>query len=294
MNGRIGCLLFVSVVLLVSAQPTQAGCIDPTRLAHSTVSITRYFDDAEREASRELAGVRGTGWFLSPAMIVTAEHVTAGMNLSVEDWKPIEVVDGAGRQSVAARIRRLAGSQSEKLAVIELQNAVSTARSVEIRRKPLAPEEEVMTFAYPEGRLQPVGGRFVRFGDSGKLAGLALLEMYEGENRLVIDHGASGAPVIDCDGRVAAVISNVFTQRIVFAAREIRISTAWGMPNVVSVPVQALDDTPGAEETTKDIAGGPTGSRSLSIADNTPVDQQRPNSITDDRLFAIGKSHGSP
>lgn len=87
-----------------------------------------------------------------------------------------------------------------------------------------------------------MGGRFVRFGDDGKLAGMALLEFYEGENRLVIDHGASGAPVIDCDGRVAAVISNVFTQSIVWASRQIRISTAWGMPNVVSVPVQALDE----------------------------------------------------
>jgi hypothetical protein len=39
-----------------------------------------------------------------------------------------------------------------------------------------------------------------------------------------------------------AIVSNVFTQSIYWADREIRISTAWGMPNVVSVPVQALDD----------------------------------------------------
>ena len=66
--------------------------------------------------------------------------------------------------------------------------------------------------------------------------------MYEGDDRLVIDHGASGAPVVDCDGRVAAVVSNVFTQSLVWACRQIRSSTAWGMPNVVSVPVLALDD----------------------------------------------------
>jgi hypothetical protein len=86
-----------------------------------------------------------------------------------------------------------------------------------------------------------VEGRFVRFGHDGKLAGMALLEVYEGEDRLVIDNGASGAPVIDCDGRVAAVISNVFTQSIHWGYREIRFSTAWGMPNVVSIPVQVLD-----------------------------------------------------
>jgi hypothetical protein len=48
--------------------------------------------------------------------------------------------------------------------------------------------------------------------------------------------------VVDCNGRVAAVVSNVFTQSIHWAQREIRISTAWGTPNVVSVPVQALDE----------------------------------------------------
>jgi hypothetical protein len=71
---------------------------------------------------------------------------------------------------------------------------------------------------------------------------MALLELFEGENRLVIDHGASGAPVVDCEGRVAAVVSNVFTQSIQWASREIRYTTAWGMPNVVSVPVDALPD----------------------------------------------------
>ena len=57
------------------------------------------------------------------------------------------------------------------------------------------PEEQVMTLAYPAGRPRLVGGRFVRLGDGGKLAGMRPLEMYEGENRLVIDHGTSGALV---------------------------------------------------------------------------------------------------
>jgi hypothetical protein len=87
-----------------------------------------------------------------------------------------------------------------------------------------------------------VGGRFVRIEeDDSKLAGMALLELYEGENRLVIDHGASGAPVVDCAGRVAAVVSFVFTQTIAGFSHPIRVSTAWGMPNVVSVPTSTLD-----------------------------------------------------
>jgi hypothetical protein len=100
----------------------------------------------------------------------------------------------------------------------------------------------VATLAYPAGRRQLVQGRFVRFGDGGKLSGMALLELFEGENRLIIDHGASGAPVVDCEGRVAAVVSNVFTLSFQWAYREIRYTTAWGMPNVVSVPIDALPD----------------------------------------------------
>jgi hypothetical protein len=104
------------------------------------------------------------------------------------------------------------------------------------------PEEQVVTIVYPEGFPHFVRGRFVQFGAGERLGGTALLEMYEGDDRLVIDHGASGAPVVDCEGRVAAVISNVFTQSLQWASRRIRISTAWGTPNVVSVPVQALQD----------------------------------------------------
>jgi len=242
MRGRIGCRLLVLFGVLANTW-ANAACVDPAQLAHSTVSLMRHFDEGERGAHPGLIGIRGTGWFLSPTTIVTAEHVTAAMKLSEEEWKPLEIMVGDSSQSIAARIQRLAGGTPERLAVIELQRAASDARSVAIRKEPLVPEEQVMTLAYPAGRPHLVGGRFVRFGDGGKLAGMALLEMYEGENRLVIDHGASGAPVVDCDGRVAAVVTNVFTQSFMWASREIRISTAWGMPNVVSVPVQTLDES---------------------------------------------------
>ena len=66
--------------------------------------------------------------------------------------------------------------------------------------------------------------------------------MYDGDNRLVLDHGASGAPVLDCQGRVVAVVSNLFTQTMQFLSSAIRISTAWGQANVVSVPIQVLKD----------------------------------------------------
>jgi len=56
----------------------------------------------------------------------------------------------------------------------------------------------------------------------------------------VIDYGASGAPVFDCEGRVAAVISTVITQILSTPFGNRRVSTPWGSPNVISIQTQPL------------------------------------------------------
>jgi hypothetical protein len=239
MRGRT-CPVLIFLLLLSSQSRADTACVDPAHLAHSTIGITRYFDEAERNALSDVVGIHGTAWFQSPTTIVTAAHVASGMKLSTQEWKSLKLEDGADSQSISVRIRRLAGGHAEKLAVLELQTAISTARSAAIRMSPLVPEDRVVTFAYPNQRLRTVAGRFVQYGDNGRLAGTALFEIYEGDNRLVIDHGASGAPVFDCEGRVAAVISTVITQILSTPFGNKRVSTAWGSPNVVSVPIQQL------------------------------------------------------
>ena len=174
--------------------------------------------------------------------MVTVEHVATAMGLSNQSWKRVDILEGENKQSIDVRILRLAGSHSEKIAVLELRTAFSGARGLQIRLEPLAPEERIVSLAYPGSRLRLVGGQFAEYGHSDGLAGTALLEMYDGNDRLVLDHGASGAPVLDCQGRVVAVVSNIFTQTMHFLSRAIRISTAWGSPNVVSVPIQVLRD----------------------------------------------------
>jgi len=239
MRGRT-CSALIFLLLLSAQSSAETACVDLAQLAHSTVGITRYFDEAERNAQPDVVGIHGTAWFQSPTTIVTAAHVASGMKLSTQEWKSLKLEDGADSQSIFVRIRRLAGGHAEKLAELELQTAVSNARSVAIRMSPLVPEDRVVTFAYPNQRLRVVAGRFVHYPDNGRLAGTALFEIYEGDNRLVIDHGASGAPVFDCEGRVAAVISTVITQTLATPFGEMRIPTPWGSPNVVSVPVQQL------------------------------------------------------
>jgi Trypsin-like peptidase domain len=233
---------YVLILTLFASVQSRADttCIDSALLAHSTVGITRYFDDAERAAQPDLLGIQGTGWFRSPTSLVTVEHVVAAMGLSTEDWKILTIQDGADSHSISVRLQRVAGAGPEKLAVLELQTAVSTARSVPIRLSPLVPDDRIVTLAYPNRQPRSVTGRFVQYATEGRLAGTGLLEMYEGNNRLVIDHGASGAPVFDCEGRIAAVISTVITQIFRTPFGEQRISTAWGTPNVVSVPIREL------------------------------------------------------
>ena len=57
---------------------------------------------------------------------------------------------------------------------------------------------------------------------------------------LEAEHGASGAPVIDCAGRAVAVVSTIITQTISLPTGAVRVSTAWQTPNVVSIPAEAL------------------------------------------------------
>jgi trypsin-like peptidase len=234
------CLL--SALILVGASSgSEASCVDPSTLVRSTVSITREFSEHERRAAPGVLGIRGTGWFLSPRQVVTAGHVADAMRLSTEDWKEIEVRERESKMSVPARILRIAGSAAEKIAVIEIRGSLPDTVALRVRTGPLVPEERLLSVAYPNGQLRFASGRFAEYGSTGTLSGTALLEMHDGSNRLVLDHGASGAPVLDCEGRVVAVVSTLITQTLALPTGPVRVSTAWQVPNVLSIPAEVLN-----------------------------------------------------
>lgn len=239
--------LSVLLVLLALPAGATAACVDPSTLVRSTVNVTREFGADERKEAPAILGIRGTGWFLSPRLIVTAAHVADAMRLSTQDWKEIELRERDRAEAIPARVLRLAGVQDEKMAVIELKVAFPGAAALPVRTEPLVPEERLVSLAYPNGELRFAGGRFAEYGTGDRRAGMALIEMHDGNDRLVLDHGASGAPVLDCAGRVVAVVSTLITQTLALPTGTVRVSTAWQTPNVLSIPADVLNGVSRAE-----------------------------------------------
>jgi Trypsin-like peptidase domain len=229
-------------MLIVACSRIEAACIDPSTFVQSTMSIARHFNEEERKALPGVVGIRGTAWFLSSRLLVTAAHVAEAMHLSADEWKDVEMRNGEGKRSLSVRVLHLAGRNAEKIAVLELRSEIPNAAVLQRRAEPLIADEQVVGIAYPDNQLRFAGGRFVQEGDNDKFAGSALFEMYDGNDRLVLDHGASGAPVLDCDGRVVAVVTTLITRTMNFLSNVIRISTAWQSPNVVAIPIQVLKD----------------------------------------------------
>src|SRR5262249_11674539 len=178
-------------------------------------------------------------------LLVTAGHVAESMGLSSANWKEVEAAQGSREEHLQLRLGKVAGPHVEKIAVIELKEAFRGAEPLAVRRDALTAGESVFSLGYPGNHLRIASGRFMKNGDDTRFDGLSLFELVDGSDRLALDHGASGAPVVDCQGRIAAVVSNVLTATISFMPQPIRVSTAWGSANVAAVPITVLEDRPG-------------------------------------------------
>jgi hypothetical protein len=238
--GRVVALQALQFVFMPAAFAANGACVGPAALSNSVVSITRHFTEEERKSDPTLLGVRGTGWFLSSRTLATAAHVAESMALSQTDWKEVDLGEGTQEKHFQVRLRKILGPGVEKISILELKESFSGAQPLSIRSEPLATGETVYSLGYQGNQLRIASGHFVREGDEARLAGTDLFELSDGDDRLALDHGASGAPVLDCEGRVVAVVSNVFAKTISFMSQAIRVSTAWGSPNVAAIPASAL------------------------------------------------------
>ncbi|WP_457108095.1 trypsin-like peptidase domain-containing protein [Methylobacterium sp. P5_C11] len=262
----IGLVLIPLFVVLdgrvVRAETQQSGgsCVDPSRAARAVVSITRYFSEPQRDGRGEVVGERATAWFYtSPRLLVTAAHFAIGF--PDEGWHEAELRQSAheGEPEVTARVqvrvtvkgrisegpKRGPGSTglADDVAIMELHDPFPNATVLDVQPTAPAHDDPVLVLGYPEGQMQAARGIVRQAAESaGRYTGLALLEV-QGANRLLLDHGASGAPVLDCGkGAVVAVLNGLLTSPpLLFLPRgHAAIPTPWGSPTNTAVPASTL------------------------------------------------------
>src|SRR3954454_23708910 len=142
-----------------------AACDDRSIASHAAVGITRLFDESEKQ---QLAGVAGSGWFLTPRLLVTVAHVAEGMRLSGSEWKSIQLRDEDAFERADVRLQRIIGGGPEKIALIEIASELRGIRPLPVRKEPLIADEPVVSRAYVPDRVRTAGGRFVEYGTEGR------------------------------------------------------------------------------------------------------------------------------
>ncbi len=201
---------------------------------------------------------RSTAWpapagFLAPACWSPWRMSRRGCVLSEREWKPVAFREGDAVETIDVRLQRIAGEGREKIALIETAAPLTSARPLALRKEPLTADEPVISRAYRSDRAHTAQGRFVEYSKHWKFAGGALFEIYDGDDRMALDYGASGAPVLDCAGRVVAVVANLLTQTIL---GQVRVSTAWSMPNVLTCRFRSCTTRPTSRAALKSLVLG--------------------------------------
>ena len=223
-------------------------CIDKESSAQSVAAITRYsplYDDPHVATVFGIQG--GSIWFLKEDEPVLALHVAKSLGLSDGEWIPVEIYQNEPdakiyrHQTIRARLLRTITWGLDGLAVLKLEEPFQGARPLEIRAEPLKPGEKIITPAYPGGFLELTTGYFL--GNDFTLSNERKEGSYAIEidgNRLALDIGASGAPVLDCTGQVVAAVSAQF---YLVSENGLEEATRRGQKTNVAIPVTILTDS---------------------------------------------------
>ncbi len=164
-------LMMILVFMMVIAPCARAedACIDPSTLAATTVSITRYFT-ANEKPRPSLDGYRATAWFYrSTRYLVSIAHfVDDPPVLPRGEWRNIDVRQRDVTVEVSARLLAVVRALPEGLALFELREPFPNARTLKLRERPLSRNEPVRSIAYLDG-LRFAKGRFAEIAGSGDI-----------------------------------------------------------------------------------------------------------------------------
>ncbi len=246
--------ILITIVLLFLVTHVCSAEAETPKHADRVVRITQYYTPAEKAAAG-IDGRSGTGWFCgSSKHLITIGHMVTDPALPRKEWTEVEIShcpDGTmgtyKTHRVMVRLADLIDTPGEDIGVIELQKPLFDVKPISVSKDALTPGSQSYCFGFTDGTLRHAGGTFHRIGkdeDSPELNDFGLFEMFEDNDRLALDHGASGAPVLNAKGEVIAVLAIVKTGEVkmINGIEPMRISTAWGTPNQAAtlIPKQLI------------------------------------------------------
>ena len=134
----MGPMILVFMIMMVIAQCARAedACIDPSTLAATTVSITRYFT-ADEKPRPSLDGYRATAWFYGSTryLVSIAHFVDDAPVLPRGEWRKVDVRQRDVTVQVSARLLAVVRALPEGFAIFELGEPFPNAQTSQASRE---------------------------------------------------------------------------------------------------------------------------------------------------------------
>ena len=226
-------------------------CVDPREYANSVVRIERV---VESGAPRSWVG---SGWFYqSSQVLITNEHVVRKLALQEQQWTSVLLQTSkpyAARGFIQrAMARVLARDIRDDLALVFLEHPAMGVRPMAIKPGEVSPGEPLAIAGYAGGRLH--------FGNARAYVGPQpvarfrqpqsqfAIDVRGAANQAAFSAGGSGSPVLNCQGQVVGIFSNLIDERYLslFGAWGVRGRPAAVSPNAFAVRIEALQNLYGS------------------------------------------------
>jgi S1-C subfamily serine protease len=237
------------MVVLAGTRDAWAGdCVDPREYANGVVRIERV---VEHGAPRSWVG---SGWFYqSPQVLITNEHVVRKLALHEREWTSVLLQASKPNASHGfiqrTKARVLVRDRRDDIALVMLEDPAMGVRPMDIKMGEVSPGEHLAIAGYASGLLQ--------FGTARAYSGPQPVARFrqpqsqfaidvQGEaNQAAFSAGGSGSPVLNCEGQVVGVFSNLIDER------HLSLFGTWGAqgrpasavsPNAFAVRIEALQN----------------------------------------------------
>jgi S1-C subfamily serine protease len=249
LSGRVSvrsCALAILVLVAVGHAAWAGDCVDPRQYANSVVRIERV---VEQGAPRSWVG---SGWFYqSRHVLITNEHVVAKLALREQAWTSVLLQaskpDASYGYIQRTRAQVLVRDARDDLALVLLEHPVMGVRPMDINTGEVSPGEPLAIAGYASGLLH--------FGIAHAYAGpqpVARFRQPESQfaidvqgdaNQAAFSAGGSGSPILNCEGQVVGIFSNLIDERYLslFGMSGTRgRPTSAASPNAFAVRINAL------------------------------------------------------